>query len=89
VSADLVRLLLHCGLRLEIVAAAVSDAVYGGTPGRILYREADGVAVIAGADARRGKNKALLITRVRTDDGRELTAHEYFTTMGGYLTSRP
>jgi methionyl-tRNA formyltransferase len=45
--------------------------------------------VVAGADARRGKNKALLITRVRTDDGRELAAHEYFKTMGGYLTSRP
>jgi methionyl-tRNA formyltransferase len=79
----------HRGKRLEIVAAAVSAAVYGGTPGRIFYREADGVAVVAGADARHGKDKALLITRVRTSDGRELPALDYFTTMGGYLTSRP
>jgi methionyl-tRNA formyltransferase len=43
--------------------------------------------VVAGADARRGRSKALLITRVRTEDGRELAAQEYFTAMGGYLTS--
>jgi len=79
----------HRGRRLEIVAARVSEAVYGGTPGRIFYREGDGVAVVAGADARRGRAKALLITRVRTDDGRESAAPDYFTTMGGYLTSRP
>jgi methionyl-tRNA formyltransferase len=79
----------HRGRRLEIVAAAVSEAVYGGTPGRIFFREGDGVAVVAGAAARRGRSKALLITRVRTDDGRELAAHDYFTTMGGYLTSSP
>ena len=47
------------------------------------------MAVVAGGDARRGRKKALLITRVRTYDGRDLAAHEYFTTMGGYLTSRP
>lgn len=29
------------------------------------------------------------ITRVRTDDGRELPATEYFTSMGGYLTTHP
>jgi methionyl-tRNA formyltransferase len=46
----------HRGGRLEIVAATVSEAVYGGTPGRIFYREGDGVAVVAGADARRGRN---------------------------------
>ena len=79
----------HRGARLEILAAAVSAAVYGGTPGRIFYREAGGVAVVAGADARRGKNKALLITRVRTSDGREMPTLDYFTTMGGYLTSHP
>ena len=75
----------HRGRRLEIVAAAV----YGGTPGRIFFSEGDGVAVVAGGDARRGRNKALLITRVRTGEGRELAAHDYFTTMGGYLTDRP
>jgi methionyl-tRNA formyltransferase len=79
----------HRGHRLEIVAANVSAAVYGGTPGRIFIREGDGVAVVAGTAARRGRSRALLIQRVRTDDGRELSAPDYFTTMGGYLTSRP
>ena len=76
---------LHHGRRLEIITAAVSEAVYGGTPGRIFYREGDGVAIVAGADARRGRNKALLIRSVRTEDGTELPALEYFTKMGGYL----
>lgn len=76
---------LHRGRRLEIVTAAVSEAVYGGTPGRIFYREGDGVAIVAGADARRGRNRALLIRSVRTDDGVEMPALAYFTSMGGYL----
>ena len=79
----------HRGRRLEILSARVSEAVYGGTPGRIFYREGAGVAVVAGADARRGRGRALVVTAVRTDDGRECAAHDYFTTMGGYLTSRP
>ena len=79
----------HKGRRLEIVTAAVSQAVYGGTPGRIFYREADGVAVVAGAEARRGRSRALLIRSVRTDEGVEMPAHDYFRTMGGYLTSHP
>ncbi|GLZ40416.1 methionyl-tRNA formyltransferase [Actinokineospora sp. NBRC 105648] len=79
----------HRGKRLEIVAARVSEANYGGTPGRIFYREGDGVAIVAGADARRGRNRALLVTRVRTADGTELAAHDYFKHMGGYLAARP
>jgi methionyl-tRNA formyltransferase len=79
----------HQGRRLEIVSAEVSAGTYGGTPGRIFYREGDGVAIVAGADARRGRNRGLLLTRVRTEDGLELSAGKYFTRMGGYLTSRP
>ncbi|SES06932.1 methionyl-tRNA formyltransferase [Actinokineospora terrae] len=79
----------HRGKRLEIVAAQVSTARYGGTPGRVFYREGDGVAIVAGPEARRGRNHALLVTRVRTEDGTELAAHDYFKHMGGYLTSRP
>jgi methionyl-tRNA formyltransferase len=79
----------HDGRRLEVVSAEVSAGVYGGTPGRIFYREGDGVAIVAGADARRGRNRALLLTRVRTDTGEELSAGKYFAKMGGYLTSRP
>ncbi|MFJ8433824.1 methionyl-tRNA formyltransferase [Kitasatospora sp. NPDC094019] len=79
----------HRGRRLEILAAVVSEGRYGGTPGRIFYREGDGVVIVAGADARTGRNHGLAVTRVRTEDGRELAATEYFTTMGGYLTARP
>lgn len=79
----------HRGRRLAVLSAEVSANAYGGTPGRIFYREGDGVAVVAGAGARHGRNRALLITRVRTEDGTELAAPDYFTSMGGYLTTRP
>ncbi|WP_406151240.1 methionyl-tRNA formyltransferase [Streptomyces sp. NBC_01012] len=79
----------HKGRRLEIVTAVVSEGRYGGTPGRIFYREGEGVVIVAGADARTGRNHGLAITRVRTEDGQELPATEYFTSMGGYLTGRP
>jgi methionyl-tRNA formyltransferase len=79
----------HKGKRLEILAAAVSQNRYGGTPGRIFYREGDGVVIVAGADARTGRNHGLAIKRVRTDDGREFAATDYFTSMGGYLTNQP
>ncbi|MFC8868710.1 methionyl-tRNA formyltransferase [Streptomyces sp. NPDC057148] len=79
----------HRGRRLEVLAAVVSQGRYGGTPGRVFYREGDGVVIVAGADARTGRNHGLAITRVRTEDGRELPATEYFTSMGGYLTGRP
>ncbi|MFJ4609917.1 methionyl-tRNA formyltransferase [Streptomyces griseus] len=79
----------HRGRRLEVLSAVVSQNRYGGTPGRVFYREGEGVVIVAGADARTGRNHGLAITRVRTEDGRELPATEYFTSMGGYLTARP
>jgi methionyl-tRNA formyltransferase len=79
----------HRGERLEIVEAEVSQGCYGGTPGRVFYREGDAVVIVAGADARRGRNRGLAVRRVRTAAGVELPAAEYFTHMGGYLTSRP
>ncbi|MEV6263590.1 methionyl-tRNA formyltransferase [Streptomyces sp. NPDC051784] len=79
----------HRGKRLEILAAVVSEQRYGGTPGRIFYREGDGVVIVAGAEARTGRNHGLAVTRVRTEEGQELAAAEYFTRMGGYLTDRP
>ncbi|MCW2716408.1 methionyl-tRNA formyltransferase [Pseudonocardia sp.] len=79
----------HGTERLRIVAARVTDGPYGGTPGRIFIRQGRGVVVVAGADARHGRNRGLLIERVRLDDGRELDAVEYFPHMGGYLTSHP
>ncbi|WP_020668489.1 methionyl-tRNA formyltransferase [Amycolatopsis nigrescens] len=82
----------HRGERLRITKAKVSAGRYGGTPGRIFIKEGDdpaGVVIVAGADARRGRNHGLAILRVRTEDGTDLAADEYFRTMGGYLTSHP
>ena len=67
----------------------VSRGRSGGTPGRVFYRAGDGVVIVAGADARTGRNHGLAVTRVRTEDGHEMAATEYFTSMGGYLTSHP
>ncbi|MEV8516494.1 methionyl-tRNA formyltransferase [Dactylosporangium sp. NPDC051484] len=79
----------HKGERIRIVAASVSNGRYGGTPGRIFIREGDAVVIVAGARARRGGSHGLAVERVRTADGSELPAVDYFRTMGGYLTSRP
>ncbi|WP_033288022.1 methionyl-tRNA formyltransferase [Amycolatopsis jejuensis] len=78
----------HRGAQLRIVRASVSAGHYGGTPGRIFIREGDGVVIVAGPAARRGQSPGLLVERVRTADGTELAAADYFTTMGGYLTDR-
>jgi len=75
--------------RLRILRASVTADAIGGTPGRIVIRRGTGVVVVAGADARRGRDHGLVIERVRTDDGRDLDATEYFTHMGGYLSSYP
>ena len=77
------------GERVRVLKASVSRGVYGGTPGRVFIREGDGVVIVAGAEARRGRSHGLVIERVRTEDGTDLPATEYFTTMGGYLTSAP
>jgi len=79
----------HDGARLRILAARVSRGRYGGTPGRIFFREDDGVVIVAGPDAHRGRNHGLAITRVRTEDGRDHVATDYFRSMGGYLTPYP
>lgn len=79
----------HRGERIRIIEAEVSQGCYGGTPGRIFIREGDGVVVVAGAEARTGRLHGLLVKRVRTEDGTEFAASEYFRTMGGYLTARP
>jgi methionyl-tRNA formyltransferase len=78
----------HRGRRIRIVAASVSKGLYGGTPGRIFIREGDAVVIVAGAEARRGRSHGLAVERIRTEDGTELAAADYFTTMGGYLTAQ-
>jgi methionyl-tRNA formyltransferase len=72
--------------RVRVIKASVSDGVYGGTPGRVFIREGDGVVIVAGAEARRGRSHGLRVEQVRTEDGTDLPATEYFRTMGGYLT---
>jgi methionyl-tRNA formyltransferase len=79
----------HRGERIRIVSAGVSQGRYGGTPGRIFIREGDGVVIVAGREARSGRLPGLLVRRVRTEDGTEYEATEYFRTMGGYLTAHP
>ncbi|GAA3814292.1 methionyl-tRNA formyltransferase [Sphaerisporangium flaviroseum] len=79
----------HRGERVRILSAGVSRARYGGTPGRIFIREGDGVVIVAGADARSGRRHGLVVKRLRTEDGTEHAAADYFRTMGGYLTARP
>lgn len=76
----------HRGERVRVIKASVSQGIYGGTPGRVFIREGDGVVIVAGAEARRGRSHGLVIERVRTEDGTELPATEFFRTMGGYLT---
>jgi methionyl-tRNA formyltransferase len=75
----------HRGNRLRITAATVSHGRYGGTPGRIFIRESDGIVIVAGPDAHRGRNHGLLVTRIRTENGEEMPAPQYFRTLGGYL----
>lgn len=72
------------GERIEILAARISEARYGGTPGRVIVQEGGG-AVVCGPGAFRGANRGLVITRVRTDDGSEHNGNEFFS-RGGYLT---
>jgi methionyl-tRNA formyltransferase len=79
----------HEGRPLRILAARVSQGRYGGTPGRIFYREGDGVVIVAGPDARSGREHGLAVTRVRTEDGQDHAATDYFQRMGGYLTRYP
>lgn len=74
------------GERIEVLEARVSEARYGGTPGRVIVQEGGG-AVVTGLDAHRGGNRGLVITRVRTAAGVEHSGAEFFS-RGGYLADR-
>jgi methionyl-tRNA formyltransferase len=71
------------GEKIEILAAEVSAARYGGTTGRVVVQEGGGV-VVCGPEPIRGGNRGLVITRVRTAAGVEHSGAEFFT-RGGYL----
>ncbi|MBF6545213.1 methionyl-tRNA formyltransferase [Nocardia brasiliensis] len=75
------------GERIEVLSASVSAACYGGTAGRVIVQEGGG-AVVCGPDPVRGRNRGLVLTRVRTADGVEHDGAEFFR-RGGYLTATP
>lgn len=79
----------HGSTRLQIRSASVSLTCAGGTPGRIFARQGDGVIIVCGPAARRGRSLGLVIEQLRTDDGEELAAGDYFRRLGGYLTAHP
>ncbi len=58
-------------------------------PDRFFPHEGDHVVIATGAEARSGRDHGPAITRVRTEDGRELPGTEHFTSMGGRPTGRP
>ncbi|MEV0390662.1 methionyl-tRNA formyltransferase [Nonomuraea sp. NPDC050643] len=77
------------GERVRVLSARVSKLRLGGTPGRVFRPDGDGVAIVCGPGARGGTEYGVVLERLRTDDGREHRAADFFRTMGGYLTSHP
>jgi len=77
------------GERLRVISSHVSRCVYGGTPGRVFIEEDGGMVVVAGAEAYRGQSRGLVVDVVRTEDGVNHSALDFFGRGGGYLTSRP
>ncbi len=77
------------GERLRLIASHVSRCAYGGTPGRVFIEEGGGMVIVAGADAFRGQSPGLVLDVVRTDDGVDHNALDYFGRGGGYLTPTP
>lgn len=73
------------GDRVRVLRSRVTDIAYGGTPGRLTLHEGNGVVVVTGPDARRGRNRGLCLELLRTEDGRELTGRELFPVATGYL----
>ncbi|WP_392897308.1 winged helix DNA-binding protein [Streptomyces sp. LN699] len=77
----------HGGRRLEILAAAVTPDRYDGAPGRVVRSTSDGPVIVAGSDGRSAPGRGLALRRVRTEDGTEMSASEYFDPMPGGLTT--
>jgi methionyl-tRNA formyltransferase len=73
------------GERIEVLETRVSEARYGGTPGRVIVQEGGGV-VVTGPHAYQGRNRGLVIKRLRSADGVERRGDEFFVG-GGYLTN--
>jgi methionyl-tRNA formyltransferase len=75
------------GAKVEILSATVSQARYGGVPGRVMAQEGGGV-VVCGPNPQRGGNFGLRIAQVRDAAGQEHEAGEFFL-RGGYCTDTP
>lgn len=87
-SAPYPRAFTHYrGERIEVLEAHVSEACYGGTPGRVIVQEGGG-AVVSGPSAYRGGNPAVVVTRIRTAGGEDRRGDDFFL-RGGYLTDQP
>ncbi|SEH01217.1 methionyl-tRNA formyltransferase [Nonomuraea solani] len=74
------------GERIRVLSASVSRLRLGGTPGRVFRPDGKGVAIVCGPGARGGTEYGVILERIRTDDGREHRATDFFRTMGGYVT---
>ncbi|MFJ9077283.1 MarR family transcriptional regulator [Streptomyces sp. NPDC102278] len=77
----------HGGRRLEILSAAVTPDRYDGAPGRVVRSTSDGPVIVAGSDGGSAPGRGLAVRRVRTEDGTEMSASEYFDPMPGGLTT--
>lgn len=73
------------GERLRVIRAHVSRGRFGGTPGRVTVECEGGIAVVCGSDAHNRPAPAIVLDRLRLDDGREVPATEYFGTRAGYV----
>ncbi|MFD6185211.1 methionyl-tRNA formyltransferase, partial [Streptomyces goshikiensis] len=76
----------HGGRRLEILAATATEGRYDGAPGRVVRSGTDGLVIVAGPDAE-APGRGLSVVRVRTEDGTEMAAADYFHPEGGGLTT--
>lgn len=76
---------LFRGRRVEALAAHVSHGRFGGTPGRVTVPHEGGVAIVCGSRRRNSPSPALVLERLRLDDGTEVSAAGFFGAGGGYL----
>ncbi|WP_432068357.1 hypothetical protein [Streptomyces sp. C10-9-1] len=75
----------HRGRRLEVVSAEVSADRYPGRPGLVLPHEPEGVVIVTGTESRRQDDHGLVVHLLRTEDGQEVAAGDYFGTPGTVL----
>ena len=73
------------GKALNVLSTRLATRGYRGTPGRLVCREADGVAVITG-----GTNACAIVLRtVSEPGGAPIAANDYFISLGDYFDPVP